>query len=168
MAQNRFVREHLSSHHDLSTFNSGEPSIDSWLRDSALSANVRDYSRTYVWHLDGDRVVAFFALASYSFSRDELPKKWARGEQFAIPAILLGKFALDLSLQGQSLSRLLIADAVTEVEKASQIAAARYLIVDALTPNLVGLYERFGFQRTLGSVGNNTRLFARIKDLAVS
>ncbi|MDP1719759.1 MAG: hypothetical protein Q8L08_01980 [Candidatus Nanopelagicaceae bacterium] len=167
MPQSRFVREHLASHHDLSEFNSGDEGIDSWLRNSALSAGVRDYSRTYVWHLDDDRVVAFFALSTYSFSRDELPKRLARGEQFAIPAILLGKFALDMSLQGRSLSRLLIADAVTEVEKASQIAAARYLIVDALTPNLVGLYEKFGFQRSLGSLGNNTRLFARIKDLAV-
>jgi len=72
-----------------------------------------------------------------------------------------------VSLQGQSLSRLLIADAVTEVEKASQIAAARYFVVDAFTPKLVGLYESFGFQRSLESVGNKTRLFARIKDIAV-
>ena len=167
MPRSRFVREHLASHHDLSKFNSGDEGIDSWLRNSALSASVRDYSRTYVWHLGDDRVVAFFALSTYSFSRDELPKRLARGEQLAIPAILLGKFALDVSLQGQSLSRLLIADAVTEVEKASQIAAARYLIVDASTQDLVSLYEKFGFHRSLGSVGNKTRLFARIKDLAV-
>ena len=166
MGKSRFVREQLASHHDLSKFNSGEQDIDSWLRASALSASVRDYSRTYVWHLDDDRVVAFFTLSTYSFSRDELPRKWAHGEQRAIPAILLGKFALDVSLQGEGLSRLLIADAVTEVEKASQIAAARYLVVDALTPKLAGLYESFGFERSLDSVGFKTRLFVRIKDIA--
>lgn len=167
MAQSRFVREQLASHHDLSKFNSGEQDIDSWLRESALSASIRDYSRTYIWHLNDDRVIAFFTLSTYSFSRDELPKKLARGEHRAIPAILLGKFALDVSLQGEGLSRHLIADAVTEAEKASQIAAARYLVVDALTPKLIGLYENFGFQHSLESLDSKTRLFARIKDLAV-
>lgn len=165
---NRIVREQLASQHELSEFNSGEPDIDLWLRQSALSTSVRNYSRTYVWHLHDDRVVAFFTLSTYSFSPDLLPKKWARGEQRVIPAVLLGKFALDLSLQGQGFSRLLIADVVTEVEKASQIVAARYLVVDALTPELIGLYENFGFQRSLESGTGNNRLFARIKDLAKS
>lgn len=82
-----------------------------------------------------------------------------------IPAFLLGKFALDISLQGKGLSRLLIADAIFEANKASQVAAARYLVVDALTPNLVDLYEKFGFKRPLGPIGEKTRLCALIKDL---
>lgn len=168
MEISRIVREQLASQHELSEFNSGEPDIDLWLRQSALSASVRNYSRTYVWHLHDDQVVAFFTLSTYSFSPDQLPKKWARGEQRVIPAILLGKFALDLSLQGQGSSRLLIADVVTEVEKASQIVAARYLVVDALNPELIGLYENFGFERSLESGASNNRLFARIKDLAKS
>lgn len=168
MSTSRFVRAQLASHHLVGMFNSGEQDLDSWLRDSALKASVRDYSRTYVWHMHDDRVVAFFTLSTYSFSPDQLPKKWARGEQRVVPAILLGKFALDHTLHGQGLSRLLIADVTTEVEKASQIAAARYLIVDALTPELIGLYESFGFQRSLEFGTGKNRLFARIKDLAKS
>lgn len=168
MSKSRFVREQLASHHLVGMFNSGKQDIDSWLRDSALKASARDYSRTYVWQMHNNRVVAFFTLSTYSFSPDQLPKKWAHGEQRVVPAILLGKFALDLSLQGQGLSRLLIADVVTEVEKASQIAAARYLVVDALSPEIIGLYENFGFQRSLESGAGNNRLFARIKDLAKS
>jgi GNAT superfamily N-acetyltransferase len=165
VAKSQFVREQLVTRHDLSNFNSGESEIDSWLRESALRASGRDYSRTYVWHIGDDRVVAFFTLSAYVITSDELPKKQARGEQWAIPALLLGKFALDMSIQGKGFSKILIADAVTEAEKASRIAAARYLVVDALTPKLVGLYEKFGFQRSLGSARGKTRLFARIKDL---
>jgi GNAT superfamily N-acetyltransferase len=168
MSKSRFIREQLASHHLLGRFNSGEQDIDFWLRESALKASARDYSRTYVWHPHDDHVVAFFTLSTYSFSPNQLPKKWARGEQRVIPAVLLGKFALDRSLQGQGLSRLLIADVVTEVEKASQIAAARYLVVDALTPELIGLYESFGFRRALVSGAGKNRLFVRIKDLAKS
>lgn len=141
--------------------------MDSWLRLHASTASSRGYGRTYVWHFGDDAVVAFYTLAAHSFSRDELPKKLARGEQVIIPALLLGKFALDGSLQGQGLSRILIADAVTEAEKASQIAAARYLIVDALTPEMMGFYERFGFHRFVQPLAHPNRLFARIADLAI-
>lgn len=157
----------MASHHELTKFDSGEPEIDLWLRNHASTASLRGYGRTYVWHLGNDVVVAFYTLTAHSFSRDELPKKLARGEQLIVPALLLGKFALDVSLHGQGLSRILIADAVTEAEKASQIAAARYLIVDALTTEMMELYEKFGFHRSSRSVAHPNRLFARIADLAV-
>jgi GNAT superfamily N-acetyltransferase len=163
----RIVREQLASHHELDKFDSGEPNIDLWLRSHASTASARDYGRTYVWHFGDDVVVAFYTLTAHSFSRDELPKKLARGEQVVVPALLLGKFALDVSLQGQGLSRILIADVVTEAEKASQIAAARYLIVDALTAEMVEIYEKFGFHRSLRPIAHPNRLFARISDLAV-
>jgi predicted GNAT family N-acyltransferase len=165
MASGRIVREQLASHHDLSYFNSGEAGIDSWLRNSALRASYRDYSRTYVWNYGNEKVVAFFCLSAYSITLGELPKKQARGEQDVIPAFLLGKFALDISLQGKDLSRLLIADAIYEANRASKVAAARYLVVDALTPGLVDLYEKFGFKRPYGPTGEKTRLYALIKDL---
>jgi len=165
MASGRIVREQLANHHDLGHFNSGEPDIDSWLRNSALRARYRNYSRTYVWHYGDEKVVAFFCLSAYSITADELPKKQARGEQDVIPAFLLGKFALDISLQGKGLSRLLIADAIFEANKASKVAAARYLVVDALTPGLANLYEKFGFKRPFGPTGEKTRLHALIKDL---
>ncbi len=163
----RIVREQLASHHELAKFDSGEPKIDLWLRSHASAASARGYGRTYVWHFGDDIVVAFYTLAAHSFSRDQLPRKLARGEQVIVPALLLGKFALDVSLQGQGLSRILIADVVTEAEKASQIAAARYLIVDALSPEMMGLYERFGFHRSSQPGAHPNRLFARIVDLAV-
>ncbi len=168
MPQSQFVREQLAAHHDLENFDSGAPEIDSWLRESALRASARDYSRTYVWHSGDDRVIAFFSLSAFAITSEELPKNRARGEQRGIPALLLGKLALDASIQGKGLSPILIGDAVTEAVKASQYAAARYLVVDALNPNLVGLYEKFGFQRTSSSEDSRTRLFARIKDLAAS
>jgi GNAT superfamily N-acetyltransferase len=165
MASGGIVREQLANHHDLSHFNSGESDIDLWLRNSALRARFRDYSRTYVWHYGDGQVVAYFCLSAYAITPEELPKKQARGEQDVIPAFLLGKFALDISLQGKGLSRLLIADAIFEAHKASQVAAARYLVVDALTPDLVDLYEKFGFKRPFGLTGEKTRLCALIKDL---
>lgn len=166
MAPRGYIREQFVASHDVSNFNSGQPTLDSWLRQHALSANSRDYSRTYVWHPGNGQVVAFFTLSGYMIDRDQLSEKRRKGEQREIPSILLGKLALDISLQKQGLSEELIADAVIEAERASNQAAARFLIVDALDPTLIGLYEKFGFIRTSESSGHETRLFARIKDLA--
>lgn len=168
MAKNRFVREHLASHHNVLSFDSGEPVLDSWLHESAERASFRDYSRVYVWHSGDNRVVAYFTLSAFAISPDELPKHLARGEQRGIPALLLGKLALDKVIQGQGLSRVLIADAVTEAVKATQYAAARYLVVDALNERLVGLYEKFGFERARDNSDDKIRLFVRIKDLTAS
>lgn len=165
MAPRGFIRERLAANHDLSDFNSGQPVIDFWLKQHALPVGDRDYGRTYVWHTGDDRVVAFFTLSGYILRRDELPEAKRRGEQKEIPSILLGKLALDISLQKRHLGEEVIADAVTEAEKASMHAAARYLIVDALDPTLIGFYEKFGFIRASESIGHDTRLFARIKDL---
>ena len=166
MAPHGFIREQLTANHDVGKFNSGQPELDFWLRQHALSASGRDYSRTFIWHSGDGRVVAFFTLSGYMIDRDQLPEGKRKGEQREIPSILLGKLALDRSLQNHHLGEELIADAVIEAERASNHVAARYLIVDAIDQTLVGFYEKFGFTRTtMGLLEHGTRLFARIKDL---
>lgn len=161
----RVVREQLSPIHDLAAFDSGEHDLDQWLRENAADASTRGYSRVYVWHVGDGRVVAYFTLSSYAIGRGELPSRLGRGEYRAIPALLLGKLALDRSLQGQRLTGLLIADVVIEAVKASQHAAARYLVVDAISERVAQIYERFGFTRAKQSESVTIRLVARIADL---
>lgn len=122
---------------------------------------ARGYSRVYVWQQDGV-VVAYFTLSSYLVLRESLPKQ--QGEWREIPALLLGKFALDRSLQGEGLARALIADAIREAVRAASIAGARLLVVDAISVEAAAIYERFGFSR----VGDGDRLVARIADLAAA
>lgn len=162
----RYIREQLAEHHDLSRFDSGEPDLDRWLREIAADASARGYSRVYVWHAGDDRVIAYFTLSSYAIGRGELPTRLRHGEYRAIPALLLGKLALDRTIQGQRLTGLVIADVVTEAAKASQHAAARYLVVDAINERVATIYERFGFLRARQPDDAATiRLLARITDL---
>ncbi len=161
----RFVREQLATHHLVDVFDCEEDLLNSWLRESARSAVDRGYSRVYVWHQHDDRVVAYFTLSSFAIGRGELPANLARGEYRAIPSLLLGKLALDTSLQGQGLAATLVADAVVEAVKAAQLAGARYLVVDALSANVAELYETLGFVRAKPAEGTTVRLLARLADL---
>lgn len=167
MERARFTREQLAPWHDVSTFHCGVPALDVWLRDVARGAISRGYSRVYVWHRDGT-VAAFFTLSSYLIRRSELDPRQARGEWRGIPALLLGKLALDEHLQGEGLARVLIADAVRESVRAAEIAGARYLVVDAIDDEVARLYQRFGFMPAGDRSSQERRLLARIADLAAA
>ena len=163
----RFVREQLRKGHRVSAFRCGNADLDRWLVESAASAGRRDYSRTYVWvGASGTRgfgtsggpaaadaglgeelgeVVAYFTLSGFAIARGAVPGRLSKGEYRVIPALLLGKLALDESLHRRGYGRILLADAVVEAVRASRLAAARYLVVDAVDPHAAKFYRQFGF-----------------------
>ena len=136
-----------------------------WLRETAQTASTRGYSRVYVWHAAGV-VVAYYTLSSYLIRREDLSTGAARGEWREIPALLLGKLALDRSLHGEGLARVLLADAIQEAVRAAEVAGARYLVVDAIDPTVAEMYQHFGF--AFVGADDARRLLARITDLQAS
>ncbi len=140
-----YQSERLSEEHDLRPFESSEPDLDRWLKESALRAQKQPAGRTYVWH-EGDKVVvAHFTLLGHVLSRGVLPRKEQRSVPHEVPAILLAKLALDKRLHGQRLGRQLLADAMIRCIEAGRIVAFRYVVVDAISENAAGFYQRFGF-----------------------
>src|SRR5258708_27579059 len=128
--------EGLSEEHDLRPFESTEPDLDRWLKESALRAQKKGTGRPYVWH-EGDRVVvAYFTLLGHVLSRGVLPRKEQRSVPHEVPAILLAKLALDKQLHGQRLGRQLLADAMIRCIEACTIDAIRYVVVAALSENV--------------------------------
>jgi len=119
-------------------------------------------ARTFVWHQDG-RVVAYYALAGHQVVRENVPSKIGRGGPNVIPAVILGKLALDRSLHGQGLGADLLVDALERVLAAVKIVAARVLVVDAIDDNAANFYEKFGFLRT---GAGSRRLLRKISDIA--
>src|SRR6266704_1226920 len=114
--------ERLSEEHDLRPFESSEPDLDRWLKESALRAQKQPVGRTYVWH-EGDKVVvAYFTLLGHVLSQG-LPRKEQRSVPQEVPAILLAKLALDKRLHGQRLGRQLLADAMIRCIEAGRIVA---------------------------------------------
>src|ERR1051326_2266381 len=66
----------LTSEHDLSSFDCGEPALNDWLRERALKDESR-FSRTYVVG-EGNRVVAHFCISAGAVKRSEAPGKVRR------------------------------------------------------------------------------------------
>lgn len=136
--------------------------MDAWLRENAEDAARRSTAVTWVW-LDSDRIVAFYCLSAHKVARTEVPGSIGRGGPVEIPAVMIGKLALDTTLRGQGLGGVLLADALTRVVSATQVVAARVVVVDALDDAVARFYERFGFSRVPGSL----RLVRRIRSVAI-
>jgi len=134
--------------HQLDSLNSGEPELDTWLREHAAGAEARRVARTFVWcRANEDVVVGYFSLAGHRLIRDDLPRSIGRGSPAEVPAVLLARLAIDASLQGQGLGGAILVDALRRVVAATDLVAARFVVVDALHENAATFYEHHGFRR---------------------
>jgi GNAT superfamily N-acetyltransferase len=144
----RYRSQHLAEHHRLDGFDSGAEVLDSWLLRTARHAEAANTGRTFVWteHDESRVVVAYFTLAAHLVRRSEIPRRIGHGSPEAIPAVLLARLALARSLQGQGLGAQLLLDALERAVEASEQAAARLVVVDAIDDAAAAFYARYGFR----------------------
>jgi len=160
-----FVSETLAEHHLLEEFTSGNHALDDWLHHHARHAQSMRTARTFVWHGGEKVVVAYFSLAAHLVVRADLPPRLGRGSPDAIPAVLLARLALDRSLQGQGLGGELLVDALSRAVQASDVAAGRLVVVDAIDEAAAAFYEHHGF---VAVPGNRQRLVQKVNDIAAA
>jgi len=79
-----------------------------------------------------------------------------------IPTILIARLAVDQRHQGQRLGSRLLAEALRLAVAASDTAAARLVVVDAIDEQAAGFYRRWGF---IDVPENPTRLFRKVSDI---
>ena len=161
----RFVSERLSIHHDIAEFRCGVDALDRWLIDHAAHAQSMRTAQTFVWHAGDDRAVGYFSLAAHLVVREELPSKIGRGSPTSIPAVLLARLALDMELHGGGLGGELLWDALVRARAASNIAAARLVVVDAISQSAAAFYEHHGFRPV---PDNPHRLVQKMSDISAA
>jgi GNAT superfamily N-acetyltransferase len=138
----------LTERHDLDDFDSGEAMLDDWLRQRALANMAIAASRTYVVCPAGSRsVIGFYALSMGQILNQEATGRMRRNMPRQIPAVILGRLAIDRNWQGQGLGAALLRDAVERSSRAAGEVAARLLVVHAISPAAEAFYRHFGFTR---------------------
>ncbi len=130
----------LTEADDTSLFNSGEPVLDDWLRRRAWNNMQMAASRTYVVCPRGsDQIIGYFALSMGQIIAQHVTAAMRRNMPNAIPAIILGRLAIDLVSQGKGLGRAMLADILRR--------ALRLVIVHAISPAAKAFYLHHGFVR---------------------
>ena len=137
----------LRADDDVSAFDSGNAALDDWLRRRALRNERDDASRTYVV-APASRVVAYYSLAAAAVPHAEATGRSRRNMPDPIPAMLLGRLAVDIEHQGRQLGANLLRDAIRRTLAASDIVGIRVLLVHAADDRARTFYEHFEFERS--------------------
>lgn len=135
----------LDAAHDRTTFNSGSKPLDRYLQEQVTQDVRRRVAACFVALADGQRIVGYYTLASASLLLADLPastgKKLPRYP--TVPAVRMGRLAVDQTLKGQGLGGALLADALDRAAR-SEIAAYA-LMVDAKDEVAAAFYRHHGF-----------------------
>ena len=131
--------------HQTDQFSCGVASLDAWLKRRALKNQIQGASRTYV-ACQGDRVVAYYAIASGAVTCNEATGRLRRNMPDPIPVVVLGRLGVDSSLHGQGVGRSLVRDAALRILQAADVIGIRGMTVQALSDDARVFYEHMGFE----------------------
>jgi GNAT superfamily N-acetyltransferase len=140
--------EPLAPDHALDGFDSGVPTLDAWIRTRARPNEAAGASRTFVIAdgEEGRNVVGYYSLAAASIMHGQATGKVKRNMPEPVPAILIGRLALDRRLQGRGHGISLLQDAVLRIVGAAEMVGVRAILVHAMSEDARRFYERFGFR----------------------
>ena len=135
----------LEEDHLLDGFDSGEPELDEWLVQRGWRNQLAGFSRVYVT-TDGRRVIGYHAVSAFALLRSDATGRARRQAPNQIPAILLGRLAIDRDAQGRGLGAGLLKHTMELTVAAGDTIGVRMLVVTALHPSAAEFYERFGLK----------------------
>lgn len=133
--------------HDRSGFDCGLSTLNEWLATKVSQFEKKDLARTYVLVETGNATVkGFYALSNHTVVYEALPEDQAKGlPHIDMPVVLIGRLAVDRSVQGQGLGEFLVIDALRRAEYLAGKIGIRAVEVDAINEDAKRFYERFGF-----------------------
>ena len=141
----------LENAHDRSVFDCGQSVLNEWLKDRAGQFDRRDLSRTFVATRPAEvLVIGYYAISTHRVIYDVLPAGESKGlPRLDVPVVLLGRLAVDQSVQGQGLGALLLVDALRRSLQIADQVGIRAVEVDALDESARNFYLKFGFRSLL-------------------
>ena len=141
--------------HDRTNFSCGVPELDLYIKNLASQNAKRNMARVFVALDHGSHiVVGYYSLSAASFQRNTLPDEATKGlPDCPVPAVLLGRLAVDKGQQKCGLGAYLLMDAFKRICQANEFLATQALIVDIKDDAIASFYQKFGFHR----FGDNKR-----------
>jgi GNAT superfamily N-acetyltransferase len=134
----------LQGHHELADFDSGEPSLDDWLKRRAAKNQANGSSRTYVV-CEQDTVIGYYCLAAGAIGHADAPATLKRNRPDPVPVLMLGRLAIHKDHHQRGIGTALLNDAIRRALQAATIAGVTALLVHALSEQAKRFYLSRGF-----------------------
>lgn len=132
---------------DRTSFTCGRDSLDHYFR-TRIGQDVRRRIATafIVLHKPTATVAGFYTLSAAQVPFTDLDEDWRRSlpRYPTLPAVLVGRLAVDRRFQGQGLGGALLTDAASRAIRSD--IGAHFLIVDALDEDAARFYQHHGMR----------------------
>lgn len=159
--------------HKRGDFASGVASIDNYLKLTAKKLSAAHAAAIFVVADEAGGIIGYYALCAISIDASETSAdKNSRlfTDDGSVPATLLSMLGVDQKWQGQSIGRLLLADALRRSLAASREVGSFCVVLDVLEDwnmaKRLALYAGLGFRRCDTQTG--VRMYVTMGDLGVS
>lgn len=135
----------LNEAHDRSTFHCDSEPLNRYLREQVTQDIRRRVAACFVALTDDRKVAGYYTLASASLLLADLPASTIQKlpRYPTVPAVRMGRLAVDQTFKGQGLGGALLADALHRAAR-SEVAAFA-LMVDAKDEAAAAFYRHHGF-----------------------
>jgi predicted GNAT family N-acyltransferase len=129
-------------------FSCGEPALDAFLHNHAGQDQTRNLSATHVlFEEDTKQIAGYVSLVNSHIPTADLPAEAAKklGKRNEIPAILLGKMAVDLRHRKKRYGEFLLTYALERSLEISRAVGCHAVFVDAKNEDVAAFYRKYGF-----------------------
>ncbi len=144
-----YLTEPLNSKHNKQDFSCGKVLPDNYFWKQAKQDVKRKLSACFVLVDEGTKKISgYYTLSGSSIPNNLIPefyKKKLPKSYLSIPAILLGRLAVDKDFQGKGIGKILLIDSLKRCYETSESIGAFAVIADPLDRDAERFYEKYGF-----------------------
>jgi GNAT superfamily N-acetyltransferase len=128
----------------LEDFDSGELSLNVWLRKRALKNHLTGASHCFVLCSE-NTVIGYYSLSAGAISHEATPKSMRRNVPDPLPVLLLGRLAVDKRYHNKGFGQALLRDVMIRAVNVSGNAGVFAILVHALNDPAKQFYLSRGF-----------------------
>ena len=138
----------LSGHHDRKGFDCGDADLNNWLGRVAKQHKAKGVFATYVAveSEKSEEIFGFYAVSVTELSGEDLPSRWRKKLPDKIPAFRIGRLAVTKKYRRQGLGGLLLANAVSRLQRIAAEVGGAVIVVDAKSI-AIDFYRQYGFEQ---------------------
>lgn len=135
---------------DRSQFHSGQPDLDLFFRRYAGQNQFRHHIGITYIATDEATIFGYATVASASIERETLPEEERLPVNYPLPALRLGRLAVDIKYQRLGIGKLLLRHVLMLALQQKELVGCVGVVADA-KPDAIRFYYRYGF-RTMSEV----------------
>lgn len=146
--------ESLDKKHQKKEFNCGQELLNRYIQNQAGQDVKRKLTACFVTANEDNTIMGYYTLSSNSIPKDTFPPDMAAKlppSYTELPAILLGRLAIDIRFQGKGLGKFLLIDALNRCVCLATQLGVLAVIVDPIDDNAMKFYGSYGFIQLPGS-----------------